>query len=45
MYGVTLNQMNHKNKTEDYLFFVFQSVSRANKTNTVKMNAPPLLFK
>jgi hypothetical protein len=32
--------MNHESKTEDFLFFVFKSVSRA---NTVNMNAQPLL--
>jgi hypothetical protein len=31
--------MNHEIKTEDFLFFVFQSVSRANTTNKVDMNA------
>jgi hypothetical protein len=31
--------LNHESNTEDFLFFVFQSVSRA---NTVNMNAPPL---
>jgi hypothetical protein len=36
VFGVPLN---YESKTEDFLFFVFQSVSRANTDN---MNAPPL---
>jgi hypothetical protein len=36
MYGVPLN---YGSKTEDFLFVVFQSVSRV---NTVNMNASPL---
>jgi hypothetical protein len=36
VYGVPVN---NESKTEDFLIFVFQSVSRA---NTVNMNAPPL---
>jgi hypothetical protein len=39
VYGV---QLNHENKTKDFLFFVFQNVSRTNEVNTVNMNAPPL---
>jgi hypothetical protein len=33
--------VNHESKAEDFLFFVFQSV---NWTNTVNMNAPPLVI-
>jgi hypothetical protein len=33
--------MNHKSSTEDVLFFVVQSVSRA---NTVNVSAPPLMY-
>jgi hypothetical protein len=36
VYGVPLN---HKSETEDFSFFVFQSVSWANMVNT---NTPPL---
>jgi hypothetical protein len=32
--------LNHESKTEDFLFFVLQCVSRA---DTVKLNAPPLI--
>jgi hypothetical protein len=35
--------VNHKNKTEDFLFFIFQSVSWVNMVNTVNINAPPLI--
>jgi hypothetical protein len=37
VYGVPLND---ESKTEDFLFFVFKSVSRA---NIVNMNAPPMV--
>jgi hypothetical protein len=40
MYGVAFN---HESKTEDLLFFVFQSISRANTANAVKMDATPLV--
>jgi hypothetical protein len=39
VYGVPLN---HKHKTEDFLFLIFQNVSQAYKANMVYMNAPPL---
>jgi hypothetical protein len=32
--------LNHESKAEDFYFYFFQSVSRA---NTVNMNAPPLI--
>jgi hypothetical protein len=38
MYGAPLN---HESNTKTFLFFVFQSVSRA---NTVNMNSPPLMY-
>jgi hypothetical protein len=39
--GTPYSILNHESKTEDFLFFVFQSVSRA---NTVNMNSSPLIF-
>jgi hypothetical protein len=39
VYGIPLNR---ESKREDFLFFVFQSVTRAKTVNTVNMNAPPL---
>jgi hypothetical protein len=36
VYGIPLN---HESKAEDFLFFVFQSVSQVSAVN---MNAPPL---
>jgi hypothetical protein len=34
--------MNHESKAQNFLFLVFQSVSRANTGNSVNMKAPSL---
>jgi hypothetical protein len=40
MFFVSVAPLNHGSKAENVLFFVIQSVSRA---NTVNMNSPPLV--